>query len=116
MLSRTKRCLIWASIASAAFVGCSSSDSSSEGSEQVLANKEAACGRLAEYAESGVPATYVADAVDLLEVAAEELSAAGLTDAADAIIDKAIPALQGDFVTALQFKPIVREIHRTWCN
>lgn len=115
-MSRTKRSLIWASLASAVFLGCSSSNSSSEGSEPVRANKEAACERLAEYATSGVPATYVTDAVNLLEIAAEELAAAGLTDAADAVVGRAIPALEGDFVTALQFKPIVSEIHRTWCN
>lgn len=99
-----------------ALVGCSSNDSSSKESKQSAANKESACARLAEYADTGVPATYVEDAVNLLEVTADELSAAGLPDAAGEVISKAIPALQGDFVTALQFKPIVREIHRTWCS
>lgn len=116
MLSRTKRCIIWASIAATTLVGCSSSDSSSNASAEIAASADAACSRLMEYADNGVPATYVADAVELLTVTAEELSAAGLTDAADALLSKAIPALEGDFVTALQFKPIIREIHSAWCN
>lgn len=59
---------------------------------------------------------YIDDAVALLEDVADTLVAAGLPDAADAVIRNAIPAVQADFMTALQFKPIVREIVSTWCN
>lgn len=98
---------------------CSSKDpgaDSANESSEAAASAKFACDRLVQYADVGIPATYISDAVDLLAVVADSFDAAGLPDAATAVINEAIPAVQGDFVTALQFKPILRRIHSTWCN
>ena len=108
--------MLWGAVTVLALSGCSSGDSSGGDSADLAAAKESACSRLREYASTGIPAQYIDDAVSLLEDVADTLLAADLPDAADAVIRKAIPTVQADFVTALQFKPIVRDIVSTWCN
>lgn len=97
--------------------GCSSSDEADE--MMPTASREAAeeaCSLTYQYANQGLPATYTADAVDLVLAVADRFYAGGLMDAGIAMTDEVVPALEGGFMTELQVRPLLTRIYNDWCS
>jgi hypothetical protein len=96
---------------------CSASDSYDE--SMPTASPEAAeeaCSLTYQYAIRGLPATYTADAVDLVLSVADRFYDGGLTDAGTAMTDEVVPALQGGILTQIQVRPLLNRIYNDWCS
>ena len=98
--------------------GCSSTDGS-DNAGMPSASPEAqeeACQLMTQYSTRGLPATYTAEAVDLVLYVADRFYAGGLPEAANAIVEELVPALEGGVVAQLQVRPLLSKISDTWCS
>jgi len=108
---------LYVTTAMLALVGCSSSGSADE--MMPTASPEAAqeaCSLTYQYATRGLPATYTADAVDLVLAAADRFYAGGLFDAGAAMTEEVVPALEGGIMTQIQVRPLLTRIYNDWCS
>ena len=118
MLTRINTRILLLSFAVFAAWGCSSSDNADEELMPIASPEaaEEACSRTYQYATQGLPATYTADAVDLILDVADRFFDGGLFDAGFAMTDEVVPALEGGILTQIQVRPLLTRIYNDWCS